>query len=198
LLLGAHIPIQLNFSRDFCVIDEPRVLDFKLIYGVKNDPEHAVHTLICQNRDVLAALDPKDVEILRATPIVFVTSTGVELGYKESIVGKRHGSTCFTVFKVWSITPGSSVFVSGPPEQPVFNWMDLSVLGPGSSVIAPENPAAVDAYQRALATGTDLAERVFVGNGSLLIFDNRRWVVSYLQSTLSISPVDILLSNAVG
>lgn len=78
-----------------------------------------------------------------------------------------------TVDPVWSVTRYVNNGV-GPAEQPVFNWMDLSVLGPNSSVIAPENPAAVEAYERALAIGFDLAERVFVGNGSLLIFDNCR------------------------
>lgn len=92
LLQKTHLTILLGFTscaRDFCVFDEPRVLDFKLIYGIQNDPKHAVYTLVCQNREVLEALDPKDVDILRTTPLIFVNSSGFKLGNKEAIVGKN-------------------------------------------------------------------------------------------------------------
>lgn len=120
--------------------------DCILFLGVRQDPADTCRTLICDNRALVAALSPEDVALLRQ---------------HELRCGMAGGGPSLT----WTV-------IQGPDDAPVVTLFDpviipkLTITGPNEEVTA--------AYERALHKADEIAERVAVRPGELLIVNQWR------------------------
>mmetsp|Transcript_98160 Transcript_98160/g.306066 ORF Transcript_98160/g.306066 Transcript_98160/m.306066 type:complete len:189 (+) Transcript_98160:43-609(+) len=125
-----------------------------LLLAARGDPLHRARTLICSNRVIAAHLTSEELAVLRRSPMrteCVRTSTGV-------------------------VSPYGFPFhaVEGPEEDPKVTLFYLPAHHEFSHRVVSDDPAAMAAYDRALAAATGACDEVDLQAGDLLVVNNAR------------------------
>lgn len=156
---------HLHLHRDFPhpVVPSPGELDAFALLAMRGDATGEAHTTVTGADALLAETPADDVSLLRSAPL-HCEGERASTGRKERLMGDI----------TWRAITGPS------DDDPIVNFFSLDFgQRPDPSLVhsvASDTPGAADAYARLLHRAEQMADRVFLDTGSLLLINNLKAV----------------------
>ncbi|CAM6095587.1 unnamed protein product [Calypogeia fissa] len=137
----------LDFHLDFGQVPPEKFPNILAFMGIRGDPNHEGHTLVCNNRKLYKLLDPADIEILR----------------KEKLA--------------WNVPAGqfSQYVIKGPESNPQISLFEENLSGmSGFDSMVLGSPEALAAYRRVKELASTLVESVYLGGGDMFFLNQKK------------------------